>query len=125
MTHLKLVDIQWVKDKESGRSKIEEVEGTERSIPTELALLGVGFVHPQKKGLLTDLGLELDSRGNVQTKNYKTSVDNIFAAGDMRRGQSLVVWAISEGREAALEVDKYLSGGISVLDSKEYSKLLV
>ncbi len=122
---IKLVDIEWVKDKKTGRSKIQEREGTEREIPCELALLAVGFLYPQKEGLLTDLGVDLDGRGNVKTTNYKTSVDKVFAAGDTRRGQSLVVWAISEGREAALEVDKYLSGGNSVLESKEYSKLLV
>jgi glutamate synthase (NADPH/NADH) small chain len=125
LTHLKLVDIEWVYDEASGRSKFEERPGSERQIPCELALLAVGFVHPQKEGLLADLGVELDSRGNVDTKKYQTTISKVFAAGDMRRGQSLVVWAISEGREAAIEVDKFLSGGNSVLNSKEYSHLLV
>jgi glutamate synthase (NADPH/NADH) small chain len=125
LTHLKLVNIEWVFDKETNRSKFQEVVGTERLIPCELALLAVGFVHPQKEGLLSDLGVDLDGRGNVSTTDYKTSVEGVFAAGDMRRGQSLVVWAISEGREAAIEVDRYLSGGDTVLKSKEYSKLLV
>jgi len=125
LTHLKIVNIKWVIDNVSGRSKFEEVQGTERLIPCDLALLAVGFIHPQKKGLLEDLGVELDVRGNVKTLNYATSVNNVFAAGDMRRGQSLVVWAISEGREAAIEVDKLLSDGDTILKSKEYSKLLV
>ena len=122
---VKLVDIEWVKDNETGRSKFQEIEGSEREEPCELVLLAVGFMHPQKEGLLSGLGVKLDGRGNVDTVNYKTSVDKVFAAGDMRRGQSLVVWAISEGREAAIEVDKFLTGGRSVLNSKEYSKLLV
>ena len=125
LTHLKLVDIEWIYDKESGKSNLKEIEGSERLIPCELALLAVGFVHPQKEGLLDQLEVELDNRGNVKTRGYATSVDKIFAAGDMRRGQSLVVWAISEGREAAIEVDKFLSGGNTALESKEYSKLLV
>jgi len=124
---LKLVDIEWYFDKEQGRSTFREIEGSEREVPCELALLAVGFVHPQHEGLLKDLDVDLDRRGNVQTPEgkFSTSVENVFAAGDMRRGQSLVVWAISEGREAAIEVDKYLSDGKTVLNSKSYSKLLV
>ncbi len=125
LTHLKLVDIEWVLEKETGRSKLKEIETSERLIPCELALLAVGFVHPQKEGLLDQLGVELDNRGNVKTNDYATSIDKVFAAGDMNRGQSLVVWAISEGREAAISVDKYLSGGTTILKSKEYSKLIV
>ena len=125
LTHLKIVDIEWVFDRDSKRSKLKEIEGSERLISCELALLAVGFLHPQKEGLLAGLGVELDNAGNVKTTDYATSVDKVFAAGDMRRGQSLVVWAISEGREAAIEVDKFLSGGETVLNSKEYSKLLV
>ncbi|MFX8817258.1 FAD-dependent oxidoreductase, partial [Acinetobacter baumannii] len=81
--------------------------GSEREIPCELALLAMGFVHPQQKGLLEELGVELDERGNVKAveKNYKTNISKVFTAGDMRRGQSLVVWAISEGRECARKVD--------------------
>jgi glutamate synthase (NADPH/NADH) small chain len=72
----------------------------------------MGFVHPVHEGLLKDLGLALDQRGNVSatTEDYRTSIDKVFAAGDMRRGQSLVVWAIREGRQAAHAVDKYLMG---------------
>lgn len=68
----------------------------------------MGFLHPQHNGMLEQLGLELDERGNVRTRNYQTSVEKVFSAGDMRRGQSLVVWAINEGREAAEAVNRYL-----------------
>ena len=125
LTGVKLVDIEWYYDKDQGRSTFREVEGTERVIPCELALLAVGFVHPQHEGLINDLSVELTNRGNVADDHYQTTVDKVFVAGDMRRGQSLVVWAISEGREAAIEVDKYLSGGKTTLNSKSYSKLLV
>ena len=80
---------------------------------------------PQHEGLLHDLRVELTNRGNVADDHYKPSINKVFVAGDMRRGQSLVVWAISEGREAAIEVDKFLTQGKSVLNSKSYSKLLV
>ena len=122
---LKVVDIEWVYDKESKRSKFKELEGTERVIPCELALLAVGFLHPKQDGILSQLNVALDGRGNVKTNEYQTSIPNVFSAGDMRRGQSLVVWAISEGREAAIKVDEYLSGEESMLNSKSYSKLLV
>jgi len=124
---LRLVDIEWYFDKDQGRSTFREVEGSQRDVPCELALLAVGFVHPQHEGLLSALAVGLDNRGNVETPSgkYATSVDKVFAAGDMRRGQSLVVWAISEGREAAIEVDEFLSDGKTILNSKSYSKLLV
>ncbi|MBD0256795.1 MAG: FAD-dependent oxidoreductase, partial [Cytophagales bacterium] len=83
-----------------------------------------GFLHPQKEGMLEQLGVELDERGNVQANAYQTSVNKVFAAGDMRRGQSLVVWAISEGREAARKVDLFLMGE-SKLESKEIGALNV
>ena len=125
LTGLKLVDIEWYFDKDQGRSTFREVPGSERTIPCELALLAVGFIHPQHEGLINDLNVQLTDRGNVSDDNYKTTVDKVFVAGDMRRGQSLVVWAISEGREAAIEVDKFLSDGKTSLNSKAYSKLLV
>ena len=125
LTGLKLVDISWEYNEELQRSNFVEIEGTEREIPCDLALLAVGFVHPQHSGMLEDLGVELDNRGNVATTKYKTAIDHVFSAGDMRRGQSLVVWAISEGREAALEMDKFLREGNTVLNSKSYSKLMV
>lgn len=81
----------------------------------DLALFAMGFLHPEHEGMLKDLGVELDGRGNVKTdKDYQTSVPNIFSAGDMRRGQSLVVWAIAEGRKAAREVDRFLMGTTSL-----------
>ncbi|MEQ9306882.1 MAG: FAD-dependent oxidoreductase, partial [Marinoscillum sp.] len=92
----------------------------DRIIPCDLALLAAGFVYPQKAGMIEQLELELDNRGNIQTNNYATNQKAIFSAGDMRRGQSLVVWAISEGREAAKSVDEFLMG-TSTLPSKSKS----
>jgi glutamate synthase (NADPH/NADH) small chain len=109
---LKIVDVEW-----AGNS-FKEVPGTEREILCELALLAMGFLHPQHTGLLDQLGIDYDERGNVKCNNYQTSVEGIFSAGDMRRGQSLVVWAISEGREAARAIDKYLMGHTN-LEAKE------
>ena len=109
---LKVVEVEW-----KGNS-FKELPGTEKEIPCELALLAMGFLHPQHTGLLDQLGIDYDERGNVKCNNYQTSVEGIFSAGDMRRGQSLVVWAISEGREAARAVDKYLMGH-SNLEAKE------
>ena len=86
------------------------VPGTERELPAQLVLLAMGFLHPEQ-GLLERLGVERDARGNVKAvKPYTTSVDGVFAAGDARRGQSLIVWAINEGRQCARMVDRYLAG---------------
>ncbi len=107
--------------------KAQQVHTNEREIPAELALIAAGFLHPQHEGLLAQLqekGLEFDERGNVKATNYQTSVEKVFAAGDMRRGQSLVVWAISEGREAARAADIYLMGE-SVLEAKNVSSFAV
>jgi len=92
--------------------KMKPVAGSEFEIDAELVLLAMGFVHPVHDGMIKSLDLALDQRGNVSasTEDYRTSVDKVFAAGDMRRGQSLVVWAIREGREAAHAVDTYLTG---------------
>jgi glutamate synthase (NADPH) small chain len=109
---LQIVHVNW----EGG--KMTEIEGTVREIPCERAFIAAGFLHPQHEGLLTKLGVELDNRGNVKDKNYQTNVPKVFAAGDMRRGQSLVVWAISEGRECARSVDTYLMGS-SNLEAKD------
>lgn len=122
---LHLVEIEWAKDEETGRYAFREIEGTEYSIPCDLALLAIGFVHPQKAGMLEQLGVELDGRGNVQAEEYQTTVESVFAAGDMRRGQSLVVWAISEGREAAKAVDKFLSQADSQLEGKADSAFVL
>lgn len=111
---LKIVDIDWKE------GKMSEIAGTEREIPCERAFIAAGFLHPQHEGLLNQLGVELDNRGNVKDSRYQTSVSKVFAAGDMRRGQSLVVWAISEGRECARAVDEYLKGS-SALESKDAS----
>ena len=103
LTGLKVVEVSF----ENG--KMKERPGSEQIIPAQLALIAAGFVHPQKEGLLSQLELELDSRGNVSTKNFQSSSKKVFAAGDMRRGQSLVVWAIAEGRKAAEAVNKFLN----------------
>ena len=82
-----------------------------RSIPADLVLLAMGFVGPERKGLLEQLGVELDRMGNVKADaDKRTSVDKVFTAGDMTRGQSLIVWAIAEGRHAAHAIDKFLMG---------------
>jgi glutamate synthase (NADPH) small chain len=92
--------------------KIKPVPGTEFTIKADLVLLAMGFVHPVKDGMLASLGVALDPRGNAKanTEDYKTSIAKVFAAGDMRRGQSLVVWAIREGRQCAHAIDKFLMG---------------
>ena len=115
-----VVDLEWEKDALDRPVKFKEVEGSEREIPCELVTLAMGFLHPQHDGLLDQLGLEYDERGNVKAKEgeYQTSKTKFFAAGDMRRGQSLVVWAISEGRECARKVDEYLMG-YSELENKD------
>nr|MBU1327995.1 glutamate synthase subunit beta [Candidatus Omnitrophota bacterium] len=90
---------------------MKEISGSEFEIEADMVILAVGFLHPEHSGLLADLSIELDKRGNVKTdENYMTSVKKVFSAGDMRRGQSLVVWAISEGRKSAYCIDKYLMG---------------
>jgi glutamate synthases, NADH/NADPH, small subunit len=122
---LKVVDLEW-KIVDGRPAQFVERQGSEREIPCELALLAMGFVHPQHEGLLSELGVELDERGNVKAteKEYKTSINKIFTAGDMRRGQSLVVWAISEGRECARKVDEFLNEGVSYLESKDQNIVL-
>ena len=97
-------------------AKMQHLPGTEFELPADLVLLAMGFVHPVHEGLVKSLALELDPRGNVRanTDDYRTSIDKVFAAGDMRRGQSLVVWAIREGRQAAHAIDKYLTGSTTL-----------
>jgi glutamate synthase (NADPH/NADH) small chain len=108
---LRTVRIEWYQDPATGQQKFKELPGTEQEWPCQLALLAMGFVGPDKQGPIVDLGLELDGRGNVKTgADYMTSKPGVFAAGDLRRGQSLVVWAIHEGREAARSVDLWLMG---------------
>ncbi len=92
--------------------RFQPIPGTEFTIDAELVLFAMGFVHPVHEGMIDELGVEKDGRGNVKAteKDYRTSVDKVFAAGDMRRGQSLVVWAIREGRQAARAIDEFLMG---------------
>jgi glutamate synthase (NADPH/NADH) small chain len=120
---MKTVRVEWTKNEASGRHELSEVPGTEELIECQLALLAIGFMYPQWEGVLEQLNIELTDRKNVKDSNYQTSVDKVFVAGDMRRGQSLVVWAISEGREAAKAVDEFLMGS-SVLEGKEDSRLV-
>ncbi|MGB0065008.1 MAG: glutamate synthase subunit beta, partial [Terracidiphilus sp.] len=89
--------------------KFEALPGTEFTLDVDLVLLAMGFLGPVRNGMIEELGVKLDARGNIATENYASSVDGVFAAGDMRRGQSLVVWAISEGRKAAAAVNDYLA----------------
>jgi glutamate synthase (NADPH/NADH) small chain len=90
--------------------KFESVTGSEFTLDVDLVLIAMGFVGPVRNGMIERFGLALDARGNVATdENYMSSAPGVFAAGDMRRGQSLVVWAISEGRKAAASVDRYLA----------------
>jgi glutamate synthase (NADPH/NADH) small chain len=91
--------------------RFEKVEGTDHEIPAQLVLLAMGFLGPEQPGLLQDLGVELDPRTNVaRGDDFQSSVPGVFVAGDMGRGQSLIVWAIAEGRSCAAEVDRYLMG---------------
>ena len=114
--------VEWQKDPASGAQKMVEVPGSEFEIPADLVLFAMGFVAPVGS-VLESFGIEKDARGNAraateESKNgprpYATSVDKVFAAGDMRRGQSLVVWAIREGRQCARAVDEYLMGSSSL-----------
>jgi glutamate synthase (NADPH/NADH) small chain len=105
LTGLRMIEV------ELADGKFAPVPGTERELPCELVLLAMGFTGADRAGLLTDLGVEFDARGNVaRDGEYATSVPGVFVAGDMGRGQSLIVWAIAEGRSAAAAVDKFLEG---------------
>jgi len=118
---LRVVDIKWDIGY-TGKPEFVEIEGTERELPCDLALLAIGFVHGETDSIRSKVEIDLDARGNIKTNNYQTSIENVFAAGDMRRGQSLVVWAIAEGREAAIAVDEYLMGE-SMLEARDESQL--
>ena len=105
------VRLEWGAPDETGRPAMIEIPGSEFELEVDLVLLALGFLHPEKEGMLDQLGVELDPRGNVATApNKMSSVPGVFAAGDMARGQSLVVWALAEGREAARGIDEYLMG---------------
>ena len=115
---IKAVKVEWHQD-ENGQWQMSEVPGSEFELKADLACLAMGFVHPVHEGLLEELGVELDGRGNVKSDTegedaYATSLEKVFVAGDMRRGQSLVVWAIREGRQCAHAIDKYLMGFTSL-----------
>ena len=114
VTAVNCVRVDWKRDA-SGQWQMQEIPGSEFQLKADLVLLAMGFVHPVHEGMLQELGVELDPRGNVKgstdgTAAYHTSIDKVFSAGDMRRGQSLVVWAIQEGRQCARAVDEFLMG---------------
>jgi len=117
---LKVTDVSWELDVLGRPIKFNEVEGSEREIECQRVFLAMGFLHPQHEGAINSLNVHLDERKNVKAKEgiYRTNVSKVFAAGDLRRGQSLVVWAISEGRECARKVDEFLMGH-SILESKD------
>ncbi|MCE2655571.1 MAG: glutamate synthase subunit beta [Sediminibacterium sp.] len=119
---LQIVDLEWTSSADGRPSKFTEKEGSIREIPCELALLAMGFLHADPTGIINELDVALDERGNVKAteQTYKTNIAKVFTAGDMGRGQSLVVWAISEGRECARQVDIFLTGS-TLLASKDAS----
>ena len=110
VTALNAVRLDW------GPDGMREISGSGFKIKADLVLLAMGFVNPVHAGMLEGLGVEYDERGNVlaDTQNYTTSIDKVFVAGDMRRGQSLVVWAIREGRQCAHAIDEFLMGQTSL-----------
>jgi glutamate synthase (NADPH/NADH) small chain len=114
VTHLTAAHVEFAKGSD-GRMEMKEVPGTEFTIAADLVLLAMGYVHPVHEGLIADLGVEKDARGNVKAATegkdcYRTSQSSVYSAGDMRRGQSLVVWAIREGRQCARAIDEFLMG---------------
>ena len=115
VSEMEIVKVEW-ENCNDGKMRMNELETTRNSIPADLVLLAMGFIHPVHDGIIKDLSVDLDSRGNVKanTDNYKTSNNKVFVAGDMRRGQSLVVWAIREGRQCARSVDEFLMGNTSL-----------
>ncbi len=112
---LECVRIDWVKGAD-GRMAMKEVEGSNFELKADLVLLAMGFLGPRRPGMLEQAGVTLDPRGNIaaNVQDYKTSVPKLFAAGDMRRGQSLVVWAIREGRQCARSIDETLMGATTL-----------
>ncbi|MDX1941742.1 MAG: glutamate synthase subunit beta [Saprospiraceae bacterium] len=121
---IQVVNLDWQKDEITGKYIFRELPDSLQSISCDLAFIAIGYAHPQHEGLLQQLGVQLDERGNVKATptHFQTNVEKVFAAGDMRRGQSLVVWAISEGREAARSIDAYLCGQ-TLLEGKTHSLL--
>ncbi|ELL0572098.1 glutamate synthase subunit beta [Vibrio fluvialis] len=123
VTGLRIADIVWKEAAAGERPSFEEVAGSERVIPCDMAFLAMGFLHPEPHGVLAQLDIKLDERGNVATQNFATNQKGVFAAGDMRTGQSLVVRCINEGRESARVVDEYLMGNTH-LEAKADSLML-
>ena len=123
LKELKIASIEWEKAEPGQRPGFKEVEGSERIIPCDMAFLAMGFLHPEPTGVLAQLDIELDERGNVASSDYATNQKGVFAAGDMRTGQSLVVRCINEGRECARAVDLYLMGNTN-LEAKADSRML-
>ena len=113
---LEAVRVRFGDPDESGRPTMEEIPGSEFEMPADLVLLAMGFLHSVHENLLDDLGVSYDARGNVAAdeRSFATSEPGVFAAGDCRRGQSLVVWAFNEGRGAAREADRFLMGETSL-----------
>ncbi len=108
---IECVRVEFIKDKATGRTVLKELAGTEFEIEADLVILAIGFIQPNHEGMIKDLGLTFDERGNIKTKdNFMTNKKGVFTAGDARRGQSLIVWAIAEGRKAAHHIDSYLMG---------------
>ena len=115
LEQLHAVRLDWSQFDENGRPIMQEIEGSEFDVDADLVLLAMGFLHPEHKGMVEDLALELDPRGNIKAdENKMTSLPGVFTGGDASRGQSLVVWAIAEGREMARGVDSYLMGRTSL-----------
>ena len=115
LEQLHAVRLDWSQFDENGRPIMQEIEGSEFDVDADLVLLAMGFLHPEHKGMVGDLALELDPRGNIKAdENKMTSRPGVFTGGDASRGQSLVVWAIAEGREMARGVDSYLMGRTSL-----------
>jgi len=115
------VDIEWTVDMNTGKSGFKEIKDTERILPCDLVLLSIGFIHPEHDNVIEQLEIKVNDRGNIQDKDFQTNNKKVFTAGDMRRGQSLVVWAISEGREAARSADRFLMGEKSLLEAIDES----
>lgn len=120
VTAIETVQLEWVLGTDGRPASFKEKEGTQQIIPCDLVLLAMGFVHTQQQGLIEELEIEIDNRGNIKAseQHYQTNLPKLFVAGDARRGQSLVVWAISEGRECAQKVDQFLMGQ-SLLEQKD------
>jgi glutamate synthase (NADPH/NADH) small chain len=124
--NLKLLEcarVEWVKDEETGRFEMNEVPGSEFTIEAEAVFLAMGFMQPQHDGLLDDLGVEYDPRGNVAADGtLKTNLEKVFACGDMQRGQSLVVHAIASGRRCARQIDIFLMGSSRLPTVSDYAR---